>query len=524
MKVVILHYHLNQGGVTRVIAHHLRSLSQAVEANNRLADVLLLHGPGDNGWDPHLEEGLASLSIRRRECSALAYDPPNTPAVPAPDELAEQIRSVMRDEGFGPDQTVIHTHNHTLGKNISLPGAIARWADDGYAVLNQIHDFAEDFRPVNFRRLRDAGFSGLNPTAADTLYPQAERIHYAVLNGRDRELLQLAGVDEKRLHWLPNPVPSSGDRPTASSARRELRRRVGIETDKRYLLYPVRAIRRKNVGEALLWSALAGPGGAVGISLPATSPTETPFYERWRSIGQSLGLPIWFDVGQATGLTLAMNLAAADAILTTSLAEGFGMVFLEAWLARRPLVGRDLPDITADFRDVGLEFPGLYQQLRIPADLVERQGFVSAWCETYARVRNTFQLDPYSEEQIKQQAELKLANGVIDFGDLDETRQEKVLERVVADDGVRQQILALNPIVQQTWFDQNLDTDATKQLIERNAQTIGTHFGTLQFGELLWSVYEGLLASPRSGLSPMSQQATLLTTLLGPERFRMIRA
>ena len=48
-------------------------------------------------------------------------------------------------------------------------------------------------------------------------------------------------------------------------------------------------------------------------------------------------------MGAPGGLEFFENLAAADAVATTSLAEGFGMVFLEAWLAGRPLVGRDLP-------------------------------------------------------------------------------------------------------------------------------------------------------------------------------------
>ena len=37
----------------------------------------------------------------------------------------------------------------------------------------------------------------------------------------------------------------------------------------------------------------------------------------------------------------------------TSLAEGFGMVFLESWLAECPLLGRDLPEITRDFVEAG---------------------------------------------------------------------------------------------------------------------------------------------------------------------------
>ncbi len=59
-------------------------------------------------------------------------------------------------------------------------------------------------------------------------------------------------------------------------------------------------------------------------------------------------------------------IAKADALITTSVAEGFGLAFLEPWLASKPLVGRNLPEITADFAEHGLDLSALYNCLPVP--------------------------------------------------------------------------------------------------------------------------------------------------------------
>ena len=83
----------------------------------------------------------------------LQYD---TQPVDESAELAGQLRRQLSALGFQPDQTVLHVHNHSLGKNASLPGALRLLAEDGYALLLQIHDFAEDCRPRNYCHLIDA--------------------------------------------------------------------------------------------------------------------------------------------------------------------------------------------------------------------------------------------------------------------------------------------------------------------------------------------------------------------------------
>ena len=105
-------------------------------------------------------------------------------------------------------------------------------------------------------------------------------------------------------------------------------------------------------------------------------------------------LPCRFEVGAPGALTFMENLAAADAILTTSLAEGFGMVMLESWLAGRPLLGRDLPEITPDFVRRGLRLDWLRPRLLVPMEWIGRDRFHRAVVEAYRQTLESYGMTP----------------------------------------------------------------------------------------------------------------------------------
>jgi len=295
--------------------------------------------------------------------------------------LYTQLRDVLEHLKFSPEQTVVHWHNHSLGKNRSVPGAVMRLAADGYPMLLQIHDYAEDYRAANYQVIDDPA----------ELYPQAPHIHYAALNGRDRRILGEAGVAAQRLHFLPNPVPHLGQLPSRNDTRQKLAERFGVGRHERLALYPVRCIRRKNIGEALLYAAMAPAGTVLGLTLAPLNPIEKTFYDKWTQHARRLRLPCRFELGGPDGLSFTENLAASDLILTTSVAEGFGMVFLESWLAGRPLVGRDLPEITGDFRRAGVQLDRLRPRIEVPVDWLGadavRQRIATAYRRTPAEYR-----------------------------------------------------------------------------------------------------------------------------------------
>jgi glycosyltransferase involved in cell wall biosynthesis len=507
MKLAIGHYHLNRGGVTRVIENQLLALDSAV-SDDETHEALILYGGRSEGWPSHLADRLQRIRLRLLPLPELDYDSEHRQSTGG---LESRLARTLEEAGFSPAETIIHLHNHSIGKNAALPRAVWDLAQRGYGLLLQIHDFAEDQRPGNFQLLAEAAGGVLDWHAR--LYPQARNVHFAVLNGRDRGVLQSVGVPPAQLHFLPNPVLPFESLPDHESARAKLNDLFSVPTDARLVLYPVRGIRRKNVGEALLHSVLAPVGTCVALTLPPLNPAEQTYYEQWKASARRWQPPFRFDVGAPGGLSFAENLAASDVLLTTSVAEGFGMVYLEAWLADRPLMGRDLPEITRDFTEAGLDLTRLSSRFEIPTDWLDlprlRQALLDAYRTTLAAYSRPEPRD------LSDRVDARLRDQTIDFGDLDESFQAAVIGRVVSEPSAGRELLAANP-----W----IDASSPDELVRANAEVVRREFSLEPSGSRLVAVYESILNSPRDqGIKPLDRPGAIVDRFLEFERFRLLR-
>lgn len=515
MNLAIIHHHLNRGGVTRVIAAHLRSLNAALPDSQQIIRVAILFGGRKSDWPEDLAASLSHLDIQLCPVEGLDYD--NGESAPQSAVLAGRLRTQLASLGFSPENTVIHTHNHNLGKNLSLPGALHQLAHDGYPLLLQIHDFAEDFRPANYERLQLLARSdkehGQPP--GGSLYPQAPHIGYAVLNHRDYKVLHGAGVELDRLDFLPNPVVPPEPLPDRETARQALEQRFSIPRDALFLLYPVRGIRRKNLGEFLLWSVMAQ--AHVGITLAPLNPAELGFHERWREFAESQRLRAAFGTGEAGGLSFPQNLAAADRILTTSLAEGFGMVFLESWLSGKMLVGRDLPAITADFLETGLTYPGLEPTVRVPMEWIGEERFRRSFREAANELLDAYHQQRLEEDDLDDILDAKQHEGMIDFGDLNEPLQREVIARVHCDDRAVEELRCANPAL---WPIGETDPE----VISRNRRIVEESYAIEPCGQRLLGIYARIreAAGPRT-VSPLDHPENILGAFLDLSRYRLLR-
>lgn len=511
-NLVILHHHLNRGGVTQVIANHLRALDAVGGGPER---ILIVYGGRRTGWPEDLPAQLPHLEIQLCEVPEVDYDDSDTVA---PERLADRLQSAFTAAGFRAGETLVHVHNHSLGKNLSLPGAIERLAAAGYRLLLQIHDFAEDFRPANYRRQME-GLGAASPAElARRLYPQAAHIHYAVLTLHARLLMEHAGVAEERLHLLPNPVHELGELPPRKATRVELKNRFGIAHKTKFLLYPVRGIRRKNVGEALLWSALFESGVVLGVTLRPMNPVEQPHYERWVRLAQELSLPIRFGLGEDRGLSFPENVSASDAFLTTSVAEGFGMVFLESWLAGRMLLGRDLPDITSGFRTAGIQFPPLVDEVRVPVDWIGRRQFVERLAAAYSQVLSDYGRRAAGSSE-RRLIERLIVRNHVDFAYLGSDLQAAVVRRVATDAAARQALLASNPMLPSSAA--NICVD--RQLLANNAAAVCSFASLEVSGRRLAESYEAVRRSSTSPIEGLEHGASILEESLDVSRFHPVR-
>ncbi len=510
MHLVIVHYHLNPGGVTSVIQGHIRALATLPETEQPESVHVLFDGHRD-GWSRSLESEIGTLPVELHPIPELGYD---RQMGLRSDAITHRILSVFLDQQLPLNETVVHIHNHGLGKNASLPETVHSLAARGCRILLQIHDFAEDFRPANYHHM--ANHLGGIEQVPRRLYPQAPQIHYAVLNHRDYAVLERAAVPVNQLHWIPNPIREFVDLPDAGQARRSFLSHFRLDDVHQLLLYPVRAIRRKNLGEAIAWSmAVRDQNSFVAVTLAPRNPVEGPVYQHWMKLTRNIEAPLLFEAGGEDGLGYLVNIAAADWYLSTSVAEGFGMVFLEAWLAQRPLAGRNLSEITSDFEAVGVEFPTMADVFNVPWEWVNRD-------QQLAKLQQRFDtaVESYGMIDSAPMADAPhLAGDHVDFACLDLAAQTEVIRRL-ADREACQHLRSLNPIIDQV----REGAEAQQPTVAANYQTVVDHFGLRACGLRLYDIYSKLLSEELSPeISFAANADSVLADFLQPQRFHPIR-
>lgn len=480
-RIAVVHYHLRPGGVTNVIRNAVASLDRSLYR----AVVL-------SGLPPSLD-----TAAPVRVVDGLNYA--GSKQAPRAGDLTDRLARAAEDALGGPPD-LWHFHNHSIGKNPALTRAAGLFAARGDRLLLQIHDFPEDGRPGNYRELVIGAADGRRALLGASLYPQGGHIHYATLNSRDRDFLVSSGADPDRVHRLPNPVALGRTQSPASPP-----------AGRRLFLYPTRAIRRKNLGEFLLWSALAPRGDRFAATLAPTSPADKAAYDRWVALARKLKLPIRFEAGRDGAIPFASLLKSATAVMTTSIAEGFGLAFLEPWLVRRPVLGRDLPELTREFRDEGVQLPNLYARLPIPlawldADALRRRirTAYGALLEAYGRKA----ADGDTEAAVRAAMDMEQ----VDFGRLDEDLQSAVVRRAKASPADFASLALTVPDV----------AGFPRTALSSNLRAVRERYGLPAYAARLEAVYRSVLAGTARPAAELDAES-LLSRFLAPERFCLLR-
>ncbi len=487
MRVAIVHYHLDPGGVTTVIKAASRALT---DAGNR---HVILTGPsrhdGGLGVSP-----LAVARASRPEHLQIPHLGYLLNSEITAEDLLESLRSAATS-ALGGQLDVWHFHNHSLGKNVLIADVVALLAEQGERLILQIHDLAEQGRPQNLPVL----------SACRKPYPFSPRIRYAFLNTSDLEIFTAAGLPLENTVLLPNPIEPG----TAGNA-----------VTSTILFAPIRAIRRKNIGELILLSALAPEGSYFAISRAPLNPDALAIHETWRKFVTKHQLPIEFDVvdrfAPAAGASADFRswITHASHIVTTSVSEGFGLPFLESVAWEKPLLGRDLPHLTACH---GFPCGRLYQRILIPVDWIDLVILESHLTTTLER---NFRLSgrPLTSVHIAAALNSLLHGDLLDFGNLPEPLQQGVIERL-ADKSHR-----AVPLV---------EIDAkTRPLVDWLAETIAIHtpsatpdrlepWSLTNYQEKLVTIYQetGIQAATPLRFVP---PAAILDACLAPENFHFL--
>jgi hypothetical protein len=463
MKIVFIHYHLKTGGVTTCLKQQLNALKSDCE-------MCVISGelPPD------------SFSAKTIYVPELAYSSVyRKPYVP--EKVAATVIQKIRQHFDGPCD-IVHVHNPLLAKNSKFLDILKLLQQEGLNLLLQTHDFAEDGRPRSYYH-------------AD--YPAD--CHYCVVNSRDYAILLRCGLKEQGLHQLFNCVslPHLPPDPVA---------------EKPYVVYPIRAIRRKNIGEAFLLSLFFETQERLSITLPPNSAADMASYKAWKAFAADYHLPVEFDQGLDTPFEAIV--CSARYLLTTSITEGFGFSFLEPWLYHKHVGGRKLDDICQDFEIRGINLDHMYSQLMVPFEGFDANDFYSRWKRTITDTARKFDLQ-MDAGQIRRAYAAITEGGLIDFGLLAEPYQKQVLQYLISNHTHLQKLLTRNPLL----ADISKGTDDKNRIVaNRNAIVRSYHMD--EYRRRLLDLYACVVSTP---VKQRINKKRLLAEFFALKRFSLLK-
>ncbi|MCF7928210.1 MAG: hypothetical protein K9L68_04500 [Spirochaetales bacterium] len=436
MKLIIFHYHLLPGGVTGVIRNSVPAILRHIP---EIEQVTLVCGREENSQTvlENIRRELSPADRKRVDCSIF----PEIDYQPAADKTEARSRQrVLRDKlltGFGKGRPVWWVHNYHLGKNPVFTGALIEIAHNHSEIgmVFHIHDFPESARYDNLRLLRRISFEA-------SLYPDGENIRYVTINSRDCRLLKSSGIREDHVYQLDNPVPGlqrpTGEttehtepvssRPREAIERHSSGRFPGYRRGAPHFLYPVRCIRRKNVLETAALIKLLPEEPNLIVTLPGVSERERRYSEFVERLFCDGVIPGIFGIGAQSDISLDELGNFSDAVVSSSVQEGFGYLFIQALGWKKPLIARRI-DILDDFAGV---FKGrgvhLYPRFLVPADRQLAATTREAYESKIAGLSDI--LPEESLDQLHSEIAKLGADGTIDLSLLSVERQSEILRLI----------------------------------------------------------------------------------------------
>jgi len=384
-RITIFHYHLQTGGIAQVISDSVRAiLQQAPDA----FEIEIVSGR---------EEGTGEFISQLREKCALPPDSPQSGTLasgrlsggvcelidytdmmekpPAPDRIEEEL---LRRYGG----TIWWIHNYHLGKNPQFTRAVIDSAlhHPEQQIVLHIHDFPESGRFYNFKRIHDQ--------IEGQLYPVAPNVRYVVINKRDRDILVNAGIPEDHVFLLNNPIDTDNAKPVDIwHVSEKINTWAGTalpfwEPDGKLLLYPVRAIRRKNVLEAALLTRMIDTPANLLVTLPGRSSQEKQYSDLVARVFEEKLVPGAWAVGTRLdefGTSFHELTRSADMVLSSSIQEGFGFLFINSLLWSVPLVARELDILDGIKSFFSPERSCFYERISVPLKDPDRRNMKTSF-------------------------------------------------------------------------------------------------------------------------------------------------
>ena len=570
LSIGFLHYHLLQSGVRTVVSNAVKSLICFGPWRRLHIDLISSDAQQETGrslaakinqWAT--DRTSCQTTLGQIEIAALAY---NDGASSSRERLFSEAEGICQSILSSLDLSglsnhypyILHVHNGNLGKNPRVTLALKLLADRIDAedlpirIFYQVHDFAEDQRPDNYHALLNCSGQADPLLAVEMMYPPNSCIRWLCINSADKEKIESVGLDPDRITVLPNAVdietfstPSLLDETSGplqqsnlkpADFAEDLRGRIAdfaqkngtrFDPDRQILLSPIKLIRRKNVSESVLLLLLLNhhqDHWQLLVTLNPNSPADIEYAGRIETFIKENHLPVVLGFGhELAGHQPRMNaggveayglielMALSDAVVTTSIQEGFGYVFHEPWLAGKVVVGRNIASVTNDFRRQGMRLDHLYDHLLIPLSWLEGkwQGLAETYCQKITHLRQQAGLSPLDPAELKIAIEREKllrppasVEEMIDWADLDINTQLAVLRELTKAphriDLIRLTDSQLEPI--SLW-----PKGAQSDIIAHNQNIVANSYSLKAVAQRLSSLITGATQSANKASGPLKR-------------------
>jgi glycosyltransferase involved in cell wall biosynthesis len=385
LKLIIVHYHFRPGGIRRVIelaAPHL------IKELKGVTSITLASGEAaDRKWNDYFVRHVSPMPVEFFVARAFNYV--SEQKAPA-DTLTRQLRAAMEKllGDYNQNTALVWAHNLGIGRNLLLSREVVRACEArAIPVIAHHHDWWFDNRWLRWPEMRQSGFRTLSAPAR-VIFPASPIVRHAAINRSDSVILQRHLAPAAA--WLPNLSPRDELPETARvrAAQHWLQNKMAHGLAPVWIL-PCRLLRRKNVAEALLLARWLRPEAWLVTTGGVSSADEMHYFQKLNAAAHQHHWRLRLGVlqGDETGKpTVPELVAASEAVMLTSIQEGFGLPYVEAAAAHRPLIARALPNIAPDLRRFGFRFPQCYQELLVDPRLFDwkaeqrrQRGLFHAW-------------------------------------------------------------------------------------------------------------------------------------------------
>lgn len=430
--LVVVHYHWRAGGVRRVVETALPDLVRS----GRFDSVVLVSGEAADGpWLDALREAMKPVPLVAEVLHGFAYRG-ELKCAASREALQRSLDRLLSRAGHDP---VIWAHNLALGRHAAVSAAVGdAAANRGAVLLSHHHDFLFDNRWGHWAGVVADGFDDLR-AAAGIFFPSHPRTVHIAINRRDHDLL--ARGFGPRAVYLPNPVAGPEVTEAERSAARRWMKSRGLVDGGSCWLMPCRLMRRKNIAEAVLLARWLGEDADVVTTGGPSSAEEESYASALAAAAKRGRWPLRLAVlaGSGDGPSVPALMAAAAAVVSTSLHEGFGLTVHEAALLRRPVFAR----ATADLAVSVPAGTNVYDDLIVPDDLFdrrrERKRQESIWNEW------TRALPAEASSRARLPSFFDDSNGSVAFSRLTFQAQTEVLSHPASD--LHSALAASNPVL-----------------------------------------------------------------------------